>query len=360
MKSVSNLLFVSNSQASIHRVCLVVVLFFSGVSTNLSAQTIYVDVVKGRYEAKGTLMDPLPGLEQAVALASNFSGNESVTIKVAPGLYVISHILELRTANKRNDTMRFTIEAAVMPDDPDWLPSKMPVIQSVSGDNSIVQFVHSAGILVSKNNVSLKGLKFTGNANTTVRYYYPVTRENEMLKGLEISQCYFIGEKNSEPIQGAVWAHGADITVDHCIFYGCKNALLLFKSISGFSFTNSIIYGSYESAVWFGPFNSEFTFRNNIVSHCNFFWVRPENTQPAYKFTNSLITENNEYMGYYGSKGLEPTDKNNHVETGVKKTGKVLLSEVKTEGLPKDYLNLIEGSDGKEIQAGIFKQANGR
>ena len=88
--------------------------------------------------------------------------------------------------------------------------------------------------------------------------------------------------------------------------------------------------------------------------------MRPENTQPAYKFTNSLITENNEYMGYYGSKGLVPADKNSHVETGVKKKGKVLLSEVKTEGLPKDYLNLIEGSEGKEIPAGIFKPSGGQ
>ena len=360
MKTFFKLLFSSNSQFSINAYRLIVVLFFLSISVTISAQTIYVDVVKGRFEAKGTLTDPLSGLEQAVLLASSFSGNEPVNIKVAPGLYVISHLLEVRTASKRIDTVKYTIEAMVMPDDPDWLPSKMPVIQSISRDNSTVQFVHSAGILAAKNNVSFKGLKFTGNANTTVRYYYPVTRENEALKGLEISQCYFIGEKNSGPIQGAIWAHGGDIVVDHCIFYGCKNALLLFKSISGLSVTNSIIYGCYESAVWFGPFNSEFTFRNNIVSHCNFFWVRPENTQPAYKFTNSLITENAEFMGYYGSKGLVPADKNSHFETSVKKTGKVLLSEVKTEGLPKDYLNLIEGSDGKEISAGIFKQINGQ
>ncbi|MCW3119257.1 MAG: hypothetical protein JWM28_3339 [Chitinophagaceae bacterium] len=332
------------------------VLLLLCLSVRLSAQTIYVDVVKGRYEAKGTLTDPLAGLEQAVALASGFTGNEPVTIKVAPGLYVISQLLETRTGNLLNDTMRYTIEATVMPDDPDWLPTKMPVIQSISRDNSITQFVHSAGFLVAKNNVSFKGLKFTGNANPSVRYYYPVTRENETLKGLEISKCYFIGEKNSEPIQGAVWAHGAGIAIDHCIFYGCKNALLLFKSISGFSVTNSIIYGSYESAVWFGPFTAGFTFRNNIVSHCNYFWVRPDNTQPAYSFTNSLITGNKEYMGYYGSKGLVPTEKNSHTETGIRKTGNVLLSEVKTEGLPKDYLNLTADSDGKEIGAGIFKK----
>ena len=35
----------------------------------------------------------------------------------------------------------------------------------------------------------------------------------------------------------------------------------------------------------------------------------------------------------------------------------VLLKEVKTEGLPIDYLNLADGSAGKDIPAGIFKKA---
>lgn len=325
----------------------------------MQAQTVYVDAIKGRDEARGTIVDPLASLEKAVALASGFSGNERVTIKVAPGLYVISHLMEIKTASMP-DTVWYSIEATVMPDDPDWLPAKMPVIQSSSPDNSSTQFTHCAGFLASKNNVSFKGLKFTGNANPGVRYYYPVTRENETYSGLEISQCYFIGEKNSSPIQGALWAHGAGIHVDHSIFYGCKNALLLFKSIKDFAVTNTIIYGSYESAVWFGPFDSPFVFRNNVVTHCNYFWVRPENTTPAYVFTNSLITDNDQYLGYYGRTGLVPATKNSHTETGIRKTGKVLLSEVKTEGLPKDYLNLLPQSDGNDLGAGIFKKEKGK
>jgi len=253
------------------------------------------------------------------------------------------------------DSVSYTIEAAVMPDDPDWQPGKMPVIQSVSAINTVTQFPHATGFLVSKDNVRFYGLKFVGNANPSVAYYYPISRERETLKGLEVSQCYFIGERNSAPIQGAIWAHGAGIHVDRCIFYRCKNALLLFKDISDFSVTHSIISGSYESAVWFGPFTSPFVFSNNIVTDCNYFWVGPENLQPAYVFNNSLITGNEHYMGYYTRKGLVPAEKTGNIETGIRKTGKVLLSEVKTEGLPHDYLNLAPGSDGKDILAGIFK-----
>lgn len=333
-------------------VCIILLL---SVARNLNAQVVFVDAVKGREEAKGTITDPLASLEKAIALASDFTGNEPVTIKIYPGLYVLQHQLEVRTRKLVGDTARYSLEAAMMPDDPDWQPGKMPVIQSVSPNNSVTQFTHSVGLLVSKNNVSFKGLKFLGNANPDVMYYYPITRENETYKGLEVSQCYFIGEKNSAPIQGAIWAHGAGTKVDHCVFYGCKNALLLFKSIKDFSLTNSIIYGAYEAAVWFGPYESAFTFRNNVISNCNYFWLRPEDSFPSYPFSHSLITDNQHFMGMYTNKGPIEAKKNNHTETGIRKSGKVRLNEVEMNGLPKGYLNLAPQSDGKDLNAGIFK-----
>jgi hypothetical protein len=294
-------------------------------------------------------------LEKAVAVASSFFGNEPVAIRIYPGLYTLQRQLEIKTAKVSDDTVKYTIEAMMMPDDTAWQPASMPVIQSVSPDNSTTQFSHAVGFLVSKNNVRFGGLKFLGNANPSVRYYYPITRENENLEGLEISQCYFIGEKNSAPIQGAVWAHGAATKIDHCIFYGCKNALLFFKSIQKFSITHSIISGAYEAAAWYWGTGNDFEFRNNIVSNCNYFWLRAPNTFPAYTFSNSIITGINQYMGYW-DKGLVPAEKNNHNETNIKRAAKILLSEVKTEGPPKDYLNLLPQSEGNELKAGIFKK----
>ncbi len=322
---------------------------------SLNAQTIFVDAVKGRDEAKGTIADPFSNLERGVALATSFSGNEPVTIRIYPGLYTLQQQVEIKTGKVSGDTVKYTIEAVVMPDDTAWQAGSMPVIQSVSPDNSTNQFVHAVGFLIAKNNVTFRGLKFLGNANPLVRYYYPITRENENLKGLEISQCYFIGEKNSAPIQGAVWAHGAATKIDHCIFYGCKNALLFFKSIRDFSITHSIISGAYEAAAWDWGTGNDFEFRNNIVTNCNYFWLRAPNTFPTYTFRNSIIAGVNQYMGYWDN-GLVPAEKSNHIETGIKKTGKILLSEVKTQGLPNDYLNLLPQSDGNELKAGIFKK----
>ena len=325
--------------------------------SNTHAQTIFVDAVKGTNKGSGTITDPTSNLENAVTIASRYAGNEPITIKVAPGLYIIHHLMIIKSASS-NDTLKFTIEASIMPDDTAWTPYKMPVIESVSDDNLTTYFPHTGGFLVAKNNVSIKGLKFVGNPNPSIKYYYPITREKEMSSGLEISQCYFVGERNSLPIQGAVYTNGGGIHVHHCIFYECKNALLLFQGIKDFSVTNSIIYGSYESAVWFGPFNSDFVFKDNIVSHCNFFWVRPDSTQPAYHFDNSLITDNTHFMGYYSRNGLVDANINAHVETNIQKTGKVLLREVETEGIPGDYLNLTPESDGRDLHAGIFTKPN--
>ena len=335
---------------------LMILLFIS--AGRLYAQTIFVDAIKGRKEAKGTNTDPFASLEKAVALAGSFSGNEPVTIRIYPGLYTLQQQLEIKTAKTSGDTVKYTLEAVIMPDDTAWQPGSMPVIQSVSPDNSATQFVHAVGFLVAKDKVSFRGLKFLGNANPSVRYYYPLTRENENLSGLEISQCYFIGEKNSAPIQGAIWAHGTGTKIDHCIFYGCKNALLFFRNIKNFSITNSIISGSYEAAAWYWGTGNDFEFRNNIVTNCNYFWLRSPNTFPAYTFSNSIITDVSQYMGFWEN-GPKPAEKNNHIETNIKRSGKILLSEVKTDGLPKDYLNLLPQSDGNELKAGIFKRDKG-
>lgn len=326
------------------------------ISLSVKAQTLYVDAIKGKQEATGKADDPLSSLEKVISMTNNFSGNEPVIIKIAPGFYVLEHELTLKTSKVANDTLSYTIEAAIMPDDPDWQPGKMPVIQSISANNSNVQFPHCVSFLVAKSKVSFKGLKFVGNANPFVEYYYPITRERENLKDLEVSQCYFIGEKNSSRLQSGVWANGDGIHVDHCIFYNCRNAMVLIRSISGFSLTHSIIYGAYESGIWYGASDAPFVFNNNIITRCAFVWVRPDKTQPTYHFNNSLIVDNDQYLGFIAN-DLFPATTDKLMETGIRKNGKILFIEPKTKGLPHDYLNLSPESDGKDLNAGIFKKA---
>lgn len=330
----------------------------------LSAQTLYVDAQKGRDDARGTLEAPLASLQQAVALAGDFSGNDPVTINLAPGLYNLTARLNIKTKNVGNTAAKYTLEAMVMPDDTNWHPWLMPVIQSVSFNNDSRYFDHCAGIMADRANVCIRGLKFVGNANPAVEYYYPIVRDSLTLKNLDISQCYFIGDRNGDVVQGALYAEGPGIHVDHCIFYGCKNAVLVFDHISDFAVTHTIIYGAYECAVWYGygafaadSLELPFNFSHNIVSHCHFVWAASKGRNHSYyRFDHSLICENeNDYGMQDGNGGVTPLPaKETYTENDIRKTGKVQLVEVKTEGLPHDYLNLAPGSEGKDIGAGIF------
>ncbi|HTI71790.1 MAG TPA: right-handed parallel beta-helix repeat-containing protein [Candidatus Limnocylindria bacterium] len=329
----------------------------------LRAEELYIDPLKGHDDGPGTLQEPYATLARAVNVANALTGNGPVTLKLFPGLYVLNDKVTLKPARTTSATARFTVEAVILPDEKEWSPAKMPVIQSVSANNSTAQFPHSTGFLVSASYVSLRGLKFLGNPNPSVVYYYPVTKEDESLQAMEVSQCYFISEKNSIPIQGGIWAQGPETDINHCVFYNCRNAILLFKSVAGFSITHTIMYGANESAIWMGPIESGFVFKNNVVTHCHYFWVRPEKSTPSYAFSDCLITGNEAYTGFYTNMGLAPASPesdHNLKETNIAKTGKVTLVEKSEESLPVGYLNLAPGSDGYGLGAGIFKAPRGK
>ncbi len=335
----------------------VMMIVASLIGSIANGQTLYVDATNSNDKANGSREAPFASLEKAITHASRFSGDKAITIKVAPGLYSLKSKLLITFSKSHQSSVPVTIEAMLLPDDTAWTPQKMPIIQSISDNNNDPnkKFPHCVGLLIAANNVTIKGLKFLGNANPAVQYYYPIKKEDTTYSGLKIEQCYFVGDKNGTPIQGAVWVHGPETSVKHCIFYGCKNALLLFRGIKGFSFTNSIVYGAYEAAVWFGPFDAPFIFRDNIISGCNFFWLRAEDTYPAYIFSNSYIGGNKNYMGVYRKAGeaiVSPDS--NIIEKGINKSGSIILNEVALEGIKKGYLHLSPKSEGYNIPAGIF------
>lgn len=315
-------------------------------SWQLSAQTIFVDPLKGKDDQAGTASAPLATLDKAVAMTATFTGKEPVTIKLYPGLYTLSEKLVIHSPA--------SIEAVTLPDDADWLPAKMPVIQSVSGNNSDVQFKHSVGFLVAADHVKFRGLKLTGNANPGVNYYYPITKEDSLLTGLEVSQCYFAGDRYSAPIQGGVWAHGPNSAIDHCIFFNCKNALLFFKGVQHFSVTNTVIYGSYEAAMWVWLLDGQFTFRNNIVADCDYFWTIPPAASPKARFENSLFLNVDHNAGNWKDGVVPASDASfvfEHVERS--KRDKVLKALPAEQSGNRAGLPVIPEADN--MGAGLFK-----
>ena len=234
----------------------------------------------------------------------------------------------------------------------------MPVIQSVDGDNTMAEFYHCAAFYVNKSNVHFKGLRFVGNPNSGVHFYYPINRLDETLDGLEVSQCLFTSDMNFAPIQAGVWAYGAGIKVDHCIFSNCRNALVAIKSIRKFSLTHCIVSGALEAAIWFGAYLEPFTVRDNIITNCAYFLVGDENATPAYSFGHLLLSGNQNYLGYHDKVGnLFPLDDHNVRETDLRRSGKVRFVKVEDYSIPRDQFNLTSDSDGRDLGAGLFASA---
>jgi hypothetical protein len=145
------------------------------------------------------------------------------------------------------------------------------------------------------------------------------------------------------------------------VFYGCKNAVPLFYSARNFSLTHSIIYGCYEAGVWYGVETepgTAFDFRNNIFSHCAYFWVSAgDGNHPLYRFSNSLISGNTNFLGIHHDGRLSPIKgKDTHTENGIRRAGEVILVHTTAEGtIPHDDLQLAPNSAGLDIDAEIFK-----
>ncbi len=75
------------------------------------------------------------------------------------------------------------------------------------------------------------------------------------MKDLLVQQCLFVADDQSSAMQVGMIGHGDGIKIDHCIFYKANNAVVYFQASGdtpkkGNRFTNNIVYGASEAAIW--------------------------------------------------------------------------------------------------------------
>ena len=321
-------------------------------------QVYFVDKKNGRDTNDGSASHPLKSLNKALELANQLTGQGSVTVKVMPGTYVLEDKLVVNPVRRFADTSRFTIEAYVNPDDKNWSPEKMPLITSMSENNSETLFSHSVGFLVASEKVTIRGIKFLGNVNQSVSYYYPIVKEDSTLADLEVTQCMFIGDKETSIIQGGIWAHGPKNVIDHCVFYECRNAVLLFDNVRGFRVTNSIISKAYESAFWWTPKDVEFEFQNNILIENENIIVSSRTKNPVYSspIKNSTISNNKGFVGYWSREegSVLPNQAPKIRLENVKREANIRLQENFGTSWNREHLH-AKDKNGDLIKVGIFK-----
>jgi hypothetical protein len=340
------------------------ILMLCCVCTN--AETIYVDSDKGDDGNSGSPERPVRTIARAAAIVNNSKEPGPTTIKIMPGAYCVTEMVTFENSRRYTKDKRFIIEATVLPDDPNWTPTLMPVVLStVKGEGQSTE-KHAIALKIEVNHATIRGIKFLGNPRPRT-WGYSIFRMNKGLNDLVISQCMFVGDEQALPYNCPICANGQGLVVDHCVFYKCDIPVIFWNAEGGVSKGNAMRYcivdGADIAAVWTCQTAEDFEFHNNIITRSEYFWMRAPNNRKKYLISNCIVTNNKYDSGYgtaaeiFGQTGNEVTFE----EKNVIKKGTVTLEKaiVTADALsvvrPREYLHVIPGSLGSDLGAGLFK-----
>ncbi len=163
------------------------------LQTVVSAQTkteIFINSNSGNDQNIGSADQPLKSLFEAAKRVNQANGKGSINIILSEGIYGLDATVTFHPANWHfTKEERLTIRAAVLPDDANWNPGKMPVIVSTmpldfkpNGRQDPLGGT-SYGIQIETSHVTIQGLRVLGTPvherpeEGMVRRNYPIVRE---------------------------------------------------------------------------------------------------------------------------------------------------------------------------------------
>jgi hypothetical protein len=333
---------------------------------------LFVNANTGNDQNAGSKDQPVKTLNEAARRVNESNGTGAVTIYLSEGIYGLAATVTFHPANWHfSKEQRLTIRAAILPDDENWDPGKMPVIVSTmpldfkpNGRQDPIGGA-SYGIQIETSYVTIQGLRVLGTPvherpkAGMVKRNYPIVREGRNLDDLRITQCLFIGDELVIPNHLGVLASGQGIVVDHCIFYKCKDAVVYWfseKPSERCEMHHNLMIDNYGAAVWSWTVADDFKFYNNVVSNNYVFWEVGRDENRTYSISNSLIVGYNSLVNKGGgASGYgEPTDPK-RLEYGkdviIKKEGSLQIEKDQTK---RNFLHLIPGTLGSDMGAGLF------
>lgn len=340
------------------------------VTTLPAFNKIYVNANTGKNNNDGTQDRPLQTLNEAAKRINSATGKGAITIYLSKGVYGLAETAQFNLLNweftKEN---RLTIRAEVLPDDTDWNPADMPVLVSTmpfsveKNDKNEITGGQNFGILIQNSHVSIQGLRILGEPvhenpfkGVLIRNY-PIAWEGKNLEDLRVTQCLFIGNKYATPNHLGVIANGKGLEVDHCLFYGVKDAVVMWKSPStNSSFHHNLIIDSYGGIVWTWSATEDFKFYNNVISNANVLWMQDKDEKLSYNIENSVIVGYNSLVNKGGGahgfgEKADPSKIKINKNVILKKEGKLEIVDDQTSRL---YLHIKPGTLGANLGAGLF------
>lgn len=332
---------------------------------------LYINPESGSDANSGQKENPLRSLYEAAERINTAEGAGSVTVFLSEGMYALDTTVRFEPLNwKFTRENRLTIRAEILPDDPDWNPGKMPVLISVMPFQNIPDDRlggASNGIQIETSHVTIQGLRVLGSPvherplEGKVIRNYPIIREGRDLDDLRVTQCLFLGDIYSAPNHLPVLASGQGVVVDHCVFYGVKDAVVFWFSdrpAENCEMHHNLIVNIYGAAVWTWSLAEDFKYYNNVVTGAEAFWILNKDEKNSFNLSNSMVVGYNQLV----NKGGGPANLGESADPSKLKLGEnVIFRKDGSLEIVKDptslyYLQLAPGSLGSELGAGLFYQ----
>ncbi len=347
-------------------------IFLFDLAMTAQITDIFINANIGNDQYSGSKDQPLKSLYEAAKRVNQANGSGSINIYLSEGIYGLDATVTFHPANWHfTKEERLTIRAAVLPDDTEWDPGKMPVIVSTmaldfkpNGRQDPLGGT-SYGIQIETEHVTIQGLRVLGTPvherpkDGLVKRNYPIVREGRNLDDLRVTQCLFIGDRHAIPNHLAILASGQGVVVDHCVFYHCKDAIVFWFSdepARNCEVHHNLFVGNYGANVWSWSAAEDLKFYNNVVGNTNVFWVLNRDGKASFSLSNSLIVGFNELV----NKGGGPAGFGEKADPEKLKLGKDMIVQkegtlqIEEDPTSRNYLHLIPGTPGADLGAGLF------
>ncbi len=348
--------------------------FIFAIETIVCAQyttEIFVNANTGSDQNTGTKESPLKSLSEAAKRVTVSEGNGSITVFLSEGVYGMSETAKFSPVKWQfSSKERLTIRAERLPDDADWTPGDMPVIVSTmpfdieeKNDKKEITGYFNYGILIETSHVTIQGLRILGEpvhespAENILIRNYPIMWDGKDLEDLRVTQCMFLGNKMTLPNHLGILASGRALVVDHCVFNGIKDAVVMWNTPAvECEMHHNLIVNSYGAIVWTWSTAEDFRFYNNAISNANVLWVLNEEEKNAFTIENSVI------LGYQafvnkggGAAGFGVKANPDKLKLGkdvvIQQKGLLQIDENQTS---RNYLHVLPGTPGANLGAGLF------
>lgn len=336
-----------------------------------STKEIYINPNSGNDKNTGTKESPLKSLSEASKRVNSAEGKGAITVYLSKGVYGIAETANFSPAKWQfSAEERLIIRAEKLPDDSGWNPGDMPVMVSTmpfdieeTNDKKEVTGAFNYGILIGTSHVTIEGLRILGQPvhETPVKGIlirnYPIVWDGKDLVDLRVTQCLFLGNKMTLPNHLGILASGRALVVDHCVFNGVKDAVVMWNTpAEKCEMHHNLFVNTYGALVWTWSTTENFKFYNNVIGNANVIWVLEKDEKNSYSIENSIIVGFNEFVNKGGGAAgfgvkADPSKLKLGNNVVVKKEGTIQIDEEPTS---RNYLHVLPGTPGADLGAGLF------